>query len=94
MSSFGFVMDVSKCVACYACFVACKDEYWGNDYPPFSDAQPRQGQFWMNIVKKERGRYPYIKVAYMPVPCMHCDDAPCIRAAGEGAVSKRDDEKL
>ncbi|MFC1868530.1 4Fe-4S dicluster domain-containing protein [Thermodesulfobacteriota bacterium] len=91
MAKFGLVMDVSKCVACYACFVACKDEYWDNDYPPYTAAQPRQGQFWMNVEKKERGKYPYIRVAYMPVPCMHCDDSPCVKAAKGGAVYKRND---
>ena len=34
MAKFGFVMDVSKCVACYACFVACKDEYWEKRLSP------------------------------------------------------------
>jgi Fe-S-cluster-containing dehydrogenase component len=91
MAQYGFVMDVSRCVGCYGCFVACKDEYWGNDYLPNSLEQPRHGQFWMNIRKRERGSYPYIKVAYMPVPCMHCDEAPCVHVAQEGAVYKRKD---
>jgi Fe-S-cluster-containing dehydrogenase component len=91
MTKWGFVIDVSKCTACYCCFIACKDEYWDNDYPPYTAAQPKFGQFWMNIAKNERGKYPYIKVAYMPVPCMHCDNAPCIKAARNGAVYKRPD---
>ena len=32
-----------------------------------------------------------IDVAYLPIPCMHCDRAPCIEAAKGGAVYKRDD---
>jgi Fe-S-cluster-containing dehydrogenase component len=91
MTKWGLVVDISKCNACYCCFTACKDEHWDNDYPPYSAAQPRHGQFWMNLIKKERGTYPYIKVAYMPVPCMHCDNAPCIKAAKDGAVYKRPD---
>jgi ferredoxin len=27
----------------------------------------------------------------LPIPCMHCDVAPCIKAAKDGAVYKRDD---
>ena len=85
------VVDIAKCNACYSCFIACKDEYWDNDYPPYSAAQPRHGQFWIRIEKKEGGTYPHIRVSYMPIPCMQCDAAPCIKAAKNGAVYKRPD---
>jgi Fe-S-cluster-containing dehydrogenase component len=91
MTRWGFVIDISKCNACYCCFTACKDEYWDNDYPPYTASQPKYEQFWMNLAKNERGKYPYIKVAYMPVPCMQCGEAPCIKAAKDGAVYKRPD---
>src|SRR5512141_2209369 len=88
MTRLGMVIDISKCTACYCCFAACKDEYWENDYPPFTTAQPKHGQSWMNVEKKERGKFPYVKAASMPVPCMHCEDAPCIKAAKNKAVYK------
>ena len=91
MTKWGLVIDISKCNACYCCFTACKDEFWDNEYPPYTASQPRHGQFWMNLVKNERGKYPYIKVAYMPVLCMQCQDAPCIKAARNGAVYQRPD---
>jgi len=91
MAKWGMVIDITKCNACYSCFLVCKDEYWDNDYPPYSAAQPRHGQFWMNILKKEGGTYPHIRVSYMPIPCMQCDAAPCIKAAKNGAVYKRPD---
>lgn len=89
MARYGIVVDLSKCTACYGCFAACKDEYWENDYPPYSVGQPRFGQFWMNVFKKERGEYPYIKVAYMPMLCQHCGDAPCMKAAKDGAIRRK-----
>ncbi len=88
MARYGMVIDISRCTACYGCFTACKDEYWENDYAPYSAGQPRFGQFWMNLTKKERGEYPYIKVAYMPVLCQHCGDAPCMKAAKDGAIRR------
>jgi Fe-S-cluster-containing dehydrogenase component len=83
------VIDVAKCIACYSCFAACKDEYWENDYA-YSAGQPRFGQFWMNLVKKERGDYRCSKVAYQPILCQHCKDAPCEKAAENGAVYRTD----
>jgi Fe-S-cluster-containing dehydrogenase component len=91
MAKYGMVIDISKCNGCYNCFLACRDEYWGNDYPPYSLAQPLTGHFWMRIIERERGQYPKVKVAYTPVPCMHCEDAPCIEAALNGAVYRRPD---
>ena len=32
-----------------------------------------------------------IDVAYLPIPCMHCDNAPCIKAGSDGAITKRED---
>ena len=91
MAKWGMVIDITKCNACYSCFIACKDEYWDNDYPPYSAAQPRHGQSWIRIEKKEGGSYPHIRVSYMPIPCMQCNAAPCIKAAKNRAVYKRPD---
>ncbi|MCL6477473.1 MAG: carboxypeptidase regulatory-like domain-containing protein [Peptococcaceae bacterium] len=90
MKKWNLVIDVAKCHDCNNCFLSCKDEFYQNDFPPYSAAQPLHGQRWMNIFRKERGQYPKVDVAYLPTPCMHCDSAPCV-AKGEGAVYKRDD---
>jgi len=42
-------------------------------------------------VQKERGQAPMIDIAYVPTLCNHCDDAPCIKAARNNAIAKRDD---
>lgn len=91
MKQWHFIIDVEKCENCNNCFLACKDEHCGNDWPGYAAAQPLHGHRWMNIQQKERGRFPVIDVAYLPMPCMHCDNAPCIRAAGGGAVTRRPD---
>jgi Fe-S-cluster-containing dehydrogenase component len=62
-----------------------------NDWPGYAAPQPGRGQSWITIQGKERGQYPFIDVAYLPVPCMHCDNAPCIKAAKDGAIYKRPD---
>ncbi|OGO21686.1 MAG: oxidoreductase [Chloroflexi bacterium RBG_16_50_9] len=89
MDKWNLVIDIAKCHDCNNCFLSCKDEYIGNDFLPYSIAQPRHGQRWMNILRKERGQCPMVDVAFLPVPCMHCDNAPCIEKAKGGAVYKK-----
>lgn len=87
----GFVIDVQKCTGCYACQIACKDEHVGNEWMPYTREQPETGQFWMKVDERERGRRPHVKVSYTPHLCNHCENAPCIEAARDGAVYRRDD---
>jgi len=91
MKKWYLVIDVEKCENCNNCFLSCKDEHVDNDWPGYSAPQPNRGQKWINIHGKERGQYPFIDVAYLPVPCMHCANAPCIKAAKDGAIYKRPD---
>jgi len=91
MPRYSILIDVSKCSGCHNCFLACRDEYFENDYPKYSAAQPLDGQFWMQIKEIERGSYPQPKLSYIPTPCMHCESAPCMDAAKDGAVYRRDD---
>jgi Fe-S-cluster-containing dehydrogenase component len=91
MKKWYLVIDVEKCENCQNCFLSCKDEYVGNDWPGYSASQPYHGESWIKIEGKERGQHPFIDVAYLPIPCMHCDNAPCIKAAKGGAIYKRPD---
>ncbi|HEY5167919.1 MAG TPA: 4Fe-4S dicluster domain-containing protein, partial [Thermoleophilia bacterium] len=89
MKSWHLIVDVARCHDCNDCFLADKDEFVDNEFPPYSAAQPWHGHRWMNIKRKERGQYPIVQTAYLPMPCMHCDEAPCLTA--DGAVYKRPD---
>ena len=91
MARYGMVIDSDKCTGCYACFLACKDEFVGNDYPPTSAAQPASGHKWLHINEIEHGSGTKIKVDYVPITCQHCDDAQCIRLSNEGEVYRRPD---
>ena len=91
MTRLGLLIDVTRCSGCYNCFLACRDEHYGNDYPGYSAAQPLNGQFWLQMKEVEGGKYPRPRLNYIAVPCQHCQNAPCIDAAKDGAVYRRDD---
>ena len=90
-SKWNLIVDVARCDNCRNCFLATKDEHIGNDFPGYAAAQPEQTHSWVDIKTKERGRWPIVEAHYMPVMCNHCDDAPCMKAATGGAVTKRAD---
>jgi len=91
LTRFAMVIDVDRCTGCYACFLSCRDEFIGNDYPSYSAAQPETGQNWIAVKENERGTFPKVKVSYLPVPCQNCEAASCIDANNDGAVYRRDD---
>lgn len=91
MAKYAMVIDINLCTSCYACFLACKDEHCNQAHLPVAAAQPHMGHRWMNIQDIERGKSARVKVATIPIPCMHCQDAPCEKAAKNDAVIRRDD---
>lgn len=86
-----FLIDITKCVGCHDCQIGCKDEHCGQAWMPYAEAQPHVGQFWMKLNQTERGARPHVRVTYLPVMCQHCENAPCMKAARDGAVYRRDD---
>lgn len=69
MANYGMVIDLTKCVGCRACMVACKIE---NGTP--------EGQFFMYVFRFEEGEFPDTNIRFLPRPCMHCYNPPCVQA--------------
>lgn len=91
MARYGILINIDRCNGCYNCFLACRDEFEGNDYFPYSAAQPAKGKSWMKVIEKERGSTPKVKVDYIAVPCLQCQDAPCVDRSSDRAVYRRPD---
>jgi Fe-S-cluster-containing dehydrogenase component len=91
MPKWNMIIDVAECTNCNLCTLSAMDEYIGNDFPGYSAPMPKHGHKWINILQKERGQVPMIDIAYVPTLCNHCDNAPCIKAAKDGAITKRED---
>ena len=91
MKSWFLIIDVERCSNCCNCVLANKDEYVGNDFPGYSAPQPPHGVETIRISRVVRGDGHLADVAYLPTLCNHCDDAPCIKQAGDEAIKKRAD---
>lgn len=91
MDKWNLIIDIENCTNCNMCVLACQDEHVDNEFPNYAAPMPKHGARWIEIMRKERGQAPMIDVAYMPVMCNHCDNAPCIKEAKDGAITKRED---
>jgi len=80
MPRYGMVIDLDRCMGCRGCMEACKIE---NNTP--------EASFWMYVFRFEQGEFPSTKVWFMPRPCQHCDNAPCVKVCPVGARYKRED---
>ena len=75
------VVNLDRCIGCYACEVACKME---NDVP--------LGENWGYVNQVEPfGEFPNVKTYWLPKMCQQCEDAPCVNVCPTGA-SFRDEQ--
>ena len=89
MAKYGFIIDVDRCNGCYSCFLACKDEWIGNDHGTYGKAT-EEGMNLMRVKEIEYGTFNKVKVDYIAIPCQHCQNAPCVLKRPD-AFYKRED---
>lgn len=76
----GMLLDLSACIGCNACVVACKQE---NDVPVT--------KFNTWIESWDAGTYPNVLRANLPKLCNHCADPLCENACPTGATYVTDE---
>lgn len=87
MTRYGMAVDLTRCIGCNACAMACK----------VSNNLPKD--IWWNEIRMTHGgafdtstgEYGANEMVYQPTNCMHCANAACVEVCPTGATSKRDD---
>ncbi|MBW1993797.1 MAG: 4Fe-4S dicluster domain-containing protein [Deltaproteobacteria bacterium] len=72
---WAMVVDLDRCIGCGACTAAC---YAENNIGIVGQQQMVNGRemSWLSV---ERYQDPHhmAKITFLPLPCQHCDNAPC-----------------
>ena len=88
MTKYGFAINLHRCIGCRTCSISCKMENNVAD-----------GLLRMRVLNDEEklvydiptGTYPKLSMTWTPIPCQHCDEAPCVAVCPTGASEKRED---
>jgi anaerobic dimethyl sulfoxide reductase subunit B (iron-sulfur subunit) len=80
MTQLGFYYDMTTCIGCKTCQIACKDK---NDL--------KVGALFRRVETFEGGKFPQPWVFHLSTSCYHCQNPKCMEVCPTAAISKRED---
>jgi anaerobic dimethyl sulfoxide reductase subunit B (iron-sulfur subunit) len=81
--TMGFYIDLTRCIGCHTCSVACRD--WNH----LDDSAS-----WREVLTIEAGEYPNPFVCFFPTACYHCSEPICQTVCPVAAIQKEESHGL